>query len=174
MTQPLRADQPVLRTGTNMMNGDLYKWLARLAADVENAGNVDSTLFVNLSDYAADADGDDWTVPVQTVLDLCSADSTGDGATSLIIYASPRTYEISETLTLIGKAGVSIHFYGGVASETDGTTFLWTGADGGVPFHFRGVCDSIFERIRFDGNESALYAFRMEYLRRCRHQWIGA
>lgn len=123
--------------------------------------------FINLADYSDLADGDDWTVAIQAALDVFSADHFyGTGGSSRAIYVPPGTYEISDEVELVSVSGYSVHMYGGFASENDGAVFKWTGPVGGTMFHFRGVNDSIVERIRFDANSGALYAFRLQYFQK--------
>jgi Pectate lyase superfamily protein len=152
MQQPVYPDetQPVRATAHKPPGCADYRSIARQApvpnaSGEEFAGPFPSWMDLR-RDFGAKGDGSsDDTSAFQHALDALSANKQGPA-----IWIPAGVYRITQTLTLAGGAGLSI------IGENPGSTILkWAGPKGGSLLHLDGVAYSRFDRLTFDGAETA-------------------
>src|SRR5262245_28547147 len=129
------------RAGNNALSAGIASGSSTPAVGDEFIGPFPSWTNVKTV-YGAKGDGiTDDTAALQAALT-----NVGLNGHSSVVYLPAGTYNVTSTLNLVTRLGISI-----IGEDPATTIIKWTGASGGTELHIDGAAASRFDRLTFDG-----------------------
>jgi hypothetical protein len=117
-------------------------------SDEEFVGPFSSWL--NVKDFGALGNGtSDATAAIQSAIDRLSPTAV----TSSVVFLPAGTYRITSPLKINGKINISL-----IGADPATTKLVWGGASGGTMVQINGTSYSRFNRMSFEGNNTAAVA----------------